>query len=111
MKQDRKIFTTKSGGDVIRDLGVADSDGLLLKAEIAMKVVRIIEERGLTQVEAAALLGIRQPKISALMNGKISGFSVERLLHCLTKLGHDVTIRERKRRNAQEGRLQFIADA
>jgi predicted XRE-type DNA-binding protein len=105
-----KIKARTSSGNVFRDLALRDAEGLALKAEIAMQVARLIEARRLTQTEAARLLGIGQPKISALMNGRMSGFSVERLLKCLTKLGRDVTIQDKKRRGgAMEGHIQFIA--
>ncbi|MFZ1989671.1 MAG: helix-turn-helix transcriptional regulator [Alphaproteobacteria bacterium] len=106
-----KIKVAKSSGNVFRDLGLADADGLELKAMIALRVVRAIEERGLTQVQVAELLGLKQPKVSALMNGKISGFSIERLLRFLTKLGHDVTISHKKRRKLTEGEIKFATAA
>jgi predicted XRE-type DNA-binding protein len=102
----KRVSFTKSSGNVFRDLKLDDAAGLELKAQIARRLIRVIESRGLTQVDAAVLLGVRQPKISALMNGKISGFSVERLLTCLTKLGSNVTITERRTRRA-EGRISF----
>lgn len=95
---------------VFRDLGFADAPSLELKAEIALRVIREIEKRKLTQIEAAKLLGAKQPKISALMNGKISGFSIERLLIFLTRLGHDVTITHKphkSRRKDKVGAIRF----
>ena len=74
-----EIKVQKSSGNVFADLGLANPDELLVKAELARKISKIITQKNITQVEAAELLGIDQPKISALMKGKLSGFSTERL--------------------------------
>ena len=81
-----------SSGNVFADLGLARPQDLLAKAELAVKVIQEIRRRRLTQSEAAALLGVDQPKISALKQGKLSGFSIERLLRFLLLLGQDVEI-------------------
>ncbi|MBE9063801.1 helix-turn-helix domain-containing protein [cf. Phormidesmis sp. LEGE 11477] len=80
-------------GNVFADLGLPDADGLLMKAELADQISDIISQRNLTQVEAANLLGIDQPKVSALMRGKLSGFSIERLFRFLNTLGSNIEIR------------------
>ncbi|HSK41318.1 MAG TPA: XRE family transcriptional regulator, partial [Arenibaculum sp.] len=67
----------------------------LAKSQIAARIARIIREKELTQKQAADLLGIDQPKISALTRGKLSGFTLERLLRLLTELGYDVEITAR----------------
>jgi predicted XRE-type DNA-binding protein len=64
----------------------------LAKAELARRISEVISERRLTQLEAAALLGIDQPKISALVRGRLGGFSLERLMRFLNLLGRDVQI-------------------
>jgi predicted XRE-type DNA-binding protein len=64
----------------------------LAKAELAAKIVAEIQRRRITQAQAAAVLGIDQPKISALKQGKLSGFSIERLMRLLLLLGRDVEI-------------------
>jgi predicted XRE-type DNA-binding protein len=62
------------------------------KARLCAALNRIVERKRLTQAEVAVALGINQPKVSALLRYKLEGFSVERLLHFLVALGHDVEI-------------------
>jgi predicted XRE-type DNA-binding protein len=81
-----------SSGNVFADLDLPNSEEALAKAELAHKVTEVIRGRGLTQVEAARLLGIDQPKISALTRGRLSGFSLERLMRFLLMLGQDIKI-------------------
>ena len=82
----------ESSGNVFADLGFADADDRLAKAELAIKIAEILRRRRLTQVQAAAVLGVDQPKVSALIRGRLSGFSIERLLRFLLRLGTDVSI-------------------
>jgi len=84
-------FTTGSG-NVFRDLGFPDADELKVKAELALEISGIIEGRGLTQVQAAEILGVDQPKVSALVRGHLDGFSLERLYRFLNSLGRDIQI-------------------
>jgi predicted XRE-type DNA-binding protein len=79
-------------GNVFADLDYPDPEEALLKARLARAIGMAIRERQLTQAAAGQLLGLDQPKVSALMRGKLAGFSVERLLRCLTALERDVTI-------------------
>ena len=65
---------------------------MLVKAELAAKIAEIIQRRVLTQADAARILGLTQPKISALLKGRFRGISEHRLLECLTHLGRDVHI-------------------
>jgi predicted XRE-type DNA-binding protein len=83
---------TQSSGNVFADLRLPHADDLLVKAELAAKIIAEIQRRRLTQSQAAHFLGIDQPKISALKQGKLSGFSIERLMRLLVKLGRDVEI-------------------
>jgi predicted XRE-type DNA-binding protein len=87
-----EIQVQASHGNVFADLGLENSDELLVKAELARKISNIITMQQITQTEAAELLGIAQPKVSALMKGKLSGFSTERLFRFLNVLGQDVEI-------------------
>ena len=64
----------------------------MAKAQLARLICRLIAEQGLTQTNAATLMELDQPKISALMRGRLKGFSAERLFRCLNYLGHDVEI-------------------
>ena len=81
-----------SSGNVFADLGLPHADDLLAKAELAAKIIADIQRRRITQAQAAAVLGIDQPQISALKHGKLSGFSIERLMRLLLLLGRDVEI-------------------
>ncbi|MFB2974946.1 helix-turn-helix domain-containing protein [Microseira sp. BLCC-F43] len=88
----QEIRVQASSGNVFADLGLENSDELLVKAELARKIGSIITKQNMTQAEAAELLGIDQPKVSALINGKLSGFSTVRLFRFLNALGRDVEI-------------------
>ena len=81
------IVAEKSSGNVFADLGLPNAEDRLAKAELARKINEIIGKRRLTQVEAAELLGVDQPKISALARGRLEGFSLERLMRFLNVLG------------------------
>ena len=81
-----------SSGNVFADLGLPNADGLLVKAELTVKILQEIRRRRLTQVQAASVLGIDQLKVSALKQGKLTSFSIERLMRFLLLLGRDVEI-------------------
>lgn len=81
-----------SSGNVFADLGLPKPDDLLAKAELAAKIIAEIQRRRLTQSQASQILGIDQPKVSALKQGKLSGFSIERLMRFLLLLGRDIEI-------------------
>jgi predicted XRE-type DNA-binding protein len=81
-----------SSGNVFEDLGLPRARELFAKAEIVRHMLAIISRRRLTQSQASKLLGIDQPKVSALLNGNFSGFSTDRLLRLLTRLGADIEI-------------------
>jgi predicted XRE-type DNA-binding protein len=89
---DTKDSIAASTGNVFEDLGLPDAGDRLAKAELARQIGTIIRERGLTQQAAAHILGVDQPKVSALLAGQLSGFSLERLTRFLTLLGRDVQI-------------------
>jgi predicted XRE-type DNA-binding protein len=84
--------STPSSGNVFADLKLPQANDLLAKAELAAKIIEEIERRRMTQTQAAGILGIDQPKVSALRQGKLSGFSIERLMRFLLLLGRDVEI-------------------
>ena len=94
----KKIPEHEEGsGNVFADLGLPNAPELQAKADLAAEISRTIGERGLTQAEAADALGIDQPKVSALVRGRLSGFSMERLYRFLNALGKDVEIVIRNR--------------
>ena len=81
---------TRGSTNVFADHGLPDADKLLVKAGLVHRIGQLIDK--LTQVEAAKLLGIDQPKVSRLLRGDLYGFSTEQLMRFLNDLGHDVTI-------------------
>lgn len=88
-------MVTRGSGNVFLDLGIADADVLQAKADLVFKLSSIIEKRALSQVEAARILGVSQPKISALLRGRLDGFSLERIMRFLAALDHRVEIKVR----------------
>jgi len=96
----------ESSGNVFADLGFADAEERKTKVQLAASINAVLERRSLAQTKAARQLGISQPKVSALRNYKLEGFSVERLMHFLTALDQDVenTIRN-KPRSRRSGRI------
>jgi predicted XRE-type DNA-binding protein len=86
------VRITESSGNVFADLGLANPEQELMKAELTLQIYRIIKQRGMTQVEAAKALGIRQPHVSLLMRNRAGSFSVGKLMEFLTALGQDVEI-------------------
>ena len=96
----------------LADLGFAEPEEELAKAKLASRIRQIIKERRMTQVAAAALMEVDQPKISALLNGRLANFSSDRLMRLLTTLGQDVDIVLRdKPRNRERGRVRVLSDA
>ena len=95
----------KSSGNVFADLGLPNADELLLKAQITFEIERAMKLKKLTQAKAATLMGAAQPDLSNLLRGRFKGFSVERLMLMLTKLGRDVevVVRPAARRKAVGG--------
>lgn len=87
-----KIPIIEGAGNVFADLGLPNAEERKTKAELAYQISTIIAERGLTQAQAGEVLGIEQPHVSNLVRGRLSGFSVERLMGFLTTLGRDVEI-------------------
>lgn len=104
MSKRTPIRLTEGSGNVFADLRVADAEDALAKAEMAHAIIAIIAKRHLTQREAAKLLGIDQPKVSALARGHLTGFSIDRLLRLLVALGRDVEIIIRPKLRRRSGR-------
>ena len=94
MKEDPIVRDT---GNVFADLGMPDADERQTKTRLAMAVNEIIQQRKLKQIDAARVLGIPQPRVSALVRYRLNEFSVEKLMGFLTSLGHDVEITIRPR--------------
>ena len=107
-----EIKITRGSGNVFADLGLKNPDERLAKAELAVRIAAGIKARRLTQVAAAELCGIDQPKISKLVRGELYGFSTDQLFRFLTALAQDVEIvvhdRPPRRRNGK-GKLTVRA--
>jgi predicted XRE-type DNA-binding protein len=109
-KADRKDAITRGTGNVFADLGYADATERQAKLRLAYALNQVLEERKLSQVEAAKVLGVTQPKVSALGHYKLAGFSVERLMNLLTTLDRDVEIViRRKPRSRRAARISVVA--
>ena len=82
----------KGSMNVYADLGVADAEEMLVKAQLASKIGEIFKLRKLTQTQASSLLGMTQPKLSNMLRGRFRGISQTKMLECMTLLGRDVQI-------------------
>ncbi|MCE9555171.1 MAG: helix-turn-helix domain-containing protein [Planctomycetes bacterium] len=113
MKTSTKTASVKEGtGNVFADLGLRAPQEMLAKAQLASLICQVIASHGLNQTRAAALMGLDQPKISALMRGKLKGFSAERLFRCLNDLGQEVEITIRPTsRTGRRGSTHVVAGA
>lgn len=101
---------TRGTGNMFADLGYTDADERQTKLRLAKAINGVIARRRLTQASAAETLAVNQPKVSALANYKLDGFSVERLMTFLTALDQDVEIVIRpKRRSRTAGRISVTA--
>jgi predicted XRE-type DNA-binding protein len=90
-----------SSGNVFADIGLANPEEALVKAELAHRISTVIRKRRLTQTQAAQALGVDQPKISALIRGRLAPFSIERMMRFIVLLGHDVEISVKSRSRSQ----------
>jgi len=82
-----QIPVTDGSGNVFADLGVRRPEEALAKAQLASLIRKTIKRRRLTQSQAADLTGLDRQKMSALVNGRLGGFSGDQLMHCLAALG------------------------
>jgi len=111
-KHPAKVPVTAGSGNVFADLGFAKPEEELAKAPLLMHIQQVIKRRRLSQAAAAVLMGVDQPKVSALLNGRGANFSSERLMRLLTRLGQDVEIRIRaKPRSRQHGQIHVRNEA
>jgi predicted XRE-type DNA-binding protein len=102
--------TISGSGNVFADLGFADAGERQTKVRLAMAINGVLQRRGLSQAKAAELLGINQPKVSALSKYRLEGFSVERLMRFLTSLNQDIEIVIRNNpRTRRPGRVYVTA--
>jgi predicted XRE-type DNA-binding protein len=107
-----RVKVEESSGNVFADIGLPDAEERLAKAELALRIAETVRARRLTQVRAAELLKIDQPKVSRLLRGQLAGFSTERLMHFLTLLGRDIEIVVKTApRSRRQGRVRVVAAA
>jgi predicted XRE-type DNA-binding protein len=103
------IEIEKGSTNVYADLGRADADAMLVKAQLASKIADLLKRRRLTQMEAAELFGMPQPKVSAMLNGRFRGISEEKMMRCLLALGQNVRIVVKPARKGKAGSLSVAA--
>ena len=104
----KRQAVTYSTESAFHALNLPDADDLVLRAELMRKIGEIIAARGLTQTEAGKLMAMDQPRVSALIKGKIAKFSTDRLLKALNDLGQDIELRIKPARRGK-GRLRVAA--
>jgi len=97
----KRIPVTRGSGNVFADLGLENPEEELLKAQLVREIRDILKRRRLTQAAAAALLGLKQPDVSALVTARVGKFSLERLLRCVRRLDRDVAIITRPKSRAR----------
>jgi predicted XRE-type DNA-binding protein len=83
---------TPSSGNIFADLGFANPEEELLKAKLVRQIRLIVKRRKLTQAKAAALMGVKQPDVSAIVTGRTGKFSLDRLVRCLHRLDYEVDV-------------------
>ena len=86
------IEIEKGSGNIYADLGMAEADEMIVKAQLATKIGEIIKGRKWSQQKAAEILGLTQPKLSKMLRGQFRGISEAKMLDCLARLGRDVQI-------------------
>jgi predicted XRE-type DNA-binding protein len=105
-----KIGVVPSSGNVFADLGLPNAEEKQTKVRLAVAINQIIQSQKLSQISAARRLKVNQPKVSALSNYQLDGFSVERLMNFLIALDRDVDIViRRKPRSRRIGRIAVTA--
>lgn len=110
-ERETDIPVTESSGNVFADLGIPEPEEELTKAQLASHIRHVIKRQRLTQAAAATLMGIDQPKVSALLNGRLANFSSDRLMRLLTALGQDVEITIRaKPRDRAYAHIRVLGD-
>ena len=107
---DEQITVTQRCGNVYEDLGLPDAKEMLVKAQLALSIARIIKSRGLTQSKAAKIIGLSQPKLSYMLNGKFRGISEAKMLECITRLGRDIqiVIQPSTHRETENGHIEVV---
>ena len=92
MTQTEETEVTEGSANVYADLGMSNADEMLAKAQLVVKIAEIIKGRGWTQLEAAKVSGIPQPKLSKMLRGQFRGISEAKMLEGIVRMGRDVRI-------------------
>lgn len=108
--RNRRTRFASGSRNVFADIGIAESGEALAKARLAEALDDTMRRRGLTQEEAARIMGVGQPTVSRIVNGRLDGFSQQRLIRYLTALGDDVEIIVHRRDREGEGRVTVTVD-
>jgi predicted XRE-type DNA-binding protein len=95
--------------DAYQELGFADADEMLLKAQLAVKIAEALRKRGWSQQQAAKVLGMTQPKLSQMLRGQFRGISEVKMMDCLVRLGHGVKIVVSAKRKRTTGQVEVVA--
>lgn len=107
---ERREGVSRGTGNLFADLGFPDAAERQARLRLAYALNQVLDQRKLSQADAAKMLGVTQPKVSALRHYKLAGFSVERLMNLLTALDHDVEIVIREKpRSRKAGRISVVA--
>lgn len=106
---EEEIEYTVSSGNVYKDAGYPNPQEALAKARLAMLISDAIEKKNLTQQQAADLLGIDQPKISLIVRGKLSGFTIDRLFRYLQALNIDIFIETKPHKERKTGPFIWVS--
>ncbi len=99
----------RGSDNIFADLGFPDAEAHLVKADLVGRIDDIVRGRGITQTEAARLMGLSQPDVSRLLRGDFREYSLERLFRLLNALGRDIDIIVRPPRSAEGGKLRIAA--
>ena len=107
-KATERLEIHEGSRNVYHDLGFPDAEEMLVKAQLVSKISEIIRGKGLTQMEAAKMVGLPQPKLSGILRGQFRGVSERKLIDCLTSLGRDVEIVVKDTRRRSGGKLTVV---
>lgn len=100
----------RGSGNIFANIGDPEPERTLARAQIMSRIADIIEQRGLTQAQAAKILGIPQPRVSNLMSEKLSMFSLDHLFQLLNALDRDIEIVIKpRRRNSKQPRIRVVS--
>lgn len=100
----------ESSGNIFEDFGFPDAEEAQAKSKLAIEIFLIIKAKKLTQKEAAKIMGTAQSHVSDILRGKLSRFTIDRLLRCLLALGKDVEIKIKKRKTKKNPPRIYVSD-